>query len=803
MQRGFVTIPKKIILLVILSVTTVLSFAQSVAVSSLQKKFSDYNGQLLQEKIYAHTDKNFYLAGELMWFKLYFVDGFFNKSLDVSKVAYAEVLDKSNKPVLQGKIALRNGSGNGSFFLPVTLQSGQYKLRSYTNWMKNFDAQYFFEKTITVINPQRVPDQPVADSKIKYDLQFFPEGGSLVNGLQSTVAFRIANQYGKGVDATGSVVNSAGDTVVRFTTSAFGLGSFVLTPVAGVTYNAVVVCADGNRLVVAIPQAINDGVVMHVSAAAQGKINVHVAGSPSQTGEILLLAHTRNAVKSVQSVTMQNGQASFVVEEDKLGEGVSHFTLFNASQKPMSERLYFRYPASLKIDAVSSRERPDQRSKVNIDISTFVDNKPAQSDLSMSVYRIDSLHEADPFNIQQYLWLVSDLHGTVESPEFYFDEKQNNRKEMMDLLMLTHGWRKFAWNDLLSDKKPLLAYTPEFNGHVVNGRVVNAEGKPEQGKVTYLSVPSTKTLFRGTISDELGRVKFEMKEFYGSSEIVAQFVNEADTLNQVEIQSPFADKYSSNPLPLFNLPARSPATLTDDYVSTQVRNVYTAGRQQRFIDLSDSSNFYGNPDMRYMLDDYTRFTTMEEVFREYVLPVNVRRKDGRFHLPVFDEVTRTLFQGDPLVLVDGVFVNDFNKLMNYDPHKISKLEVVSRKYFFGNFSYDGVVNMHTYGGDVAVNELDPHAVIIDYEGLQMQREFFSPLYETPQQIANRVPDFRTLLFWSHDAGTDANGKRQVSFFTSDIPGKYVVIVQGISTDGKTGSRAIYFDVKDVANIVNK
>src|SRR5215217_8013645 len=137
--------------------------SQTETLTILKKNFQTYNSKFLQEKMYVHTDKQLYMAGEILWFKTYLVDALSNKPLALSKVAYVEVLDKDNKPVAQAKIALNNGGGDGSFHFPLTLSSGNYKLRAYTNWMKNFDARLFFEKVITIINPFKAP--PVAAYK--------------------------------------------------------------------------------------------------------------------------------------------------------------------------------------------------------------------------------------------------------------------------------------------------------------------------------------------------------------------------------------------------------------------------------------------------------------------------------------------------------------------------------------------------------------------------------------------------------------------------------------------------------------
>jgi hypothetical protein len=137
---------KPVILCLLFTLCGITSRAQ--VLESIQKSFQQYNDHVLQEKTYAHTDKSFYLSGEILWFKLYNVNAGNNMPVNISKVAYVDVLDDANNTVLQAKIGLVNGKGNGSFYIPVTLKNGNYKLRAYTNWMKNFGPDQYFEKTI-------------------------------------------------------------------------------------------------------------------------------------------------------------------------------------------------------------------------------------------------------------------------------------------------------------------------------------------------------------------------------------------------------------------------------------------------------------------------------------------------------------------------------------------------------------------------------------------------------------------------------------------------------------------------------
>src|SRR5688572_33500292 len=109
------------------------SYGQSAVANELANQLNTYSQQNMQEKIFAHTDKSFYVCGEILWFKLYNVDAYLNKPLAVSKIAYVELLSSDQKPVLQAKIELNEGTGSGSFMLPFSLNSGIYVLRAYTN----------------------------------------------------------------------------------------------------------------------------------------------------------------------------------------------------------------------------------------------------------------------------------------------------------------------------------------------------------------------------------------------------------------------------------------------------------------------------------------------------------------------------------------------------------------------------------------------------------------------------------------------------------------------------------------------
>ncbi|NCD69157.1 hypothetical protein [Mucilaginibacter agri] len=770
------------------------AFGAKAQVSTIESSFNNYQQKNLHEKLFVHTDKSFYLTGEILWLKIYDVDGATNKPLTISKTAYIDILDKGNSPVLQAKIALNQASGNGSLYIPVNLTNGNYKLRAYTSWMKNYGPDYYFEKQISIVNPLRSPDVQAAKAADgDYDVQFFPEGGTLLGNVANKVAFKIIDNNGKGADLRGAVINQRNDTLVRFRSLKFGMGSFMLTPTAGETYRAVIKSA-GKSMVRNLPAVAKEGYAMILTDAGAGKLNIQI--NSNIPGPVYLFAHAARTVKAAESMSINNGSATFSIDKTKLEGGITHFTVFNSSQQPVCERLYFIRPKQkLVVQASSVQPGYGIRKKAGVAFSTQTqDGKAVTADLSMAVFRIYSLQKPEQMDIQSYLWLTSELKGGIESPAYYFANTNAETDQALDNLMLTQGWRQFEWTNVLSNAAPSFKFLPEYNGHLVIGKIVSSvDNTPAKGVIAYLGVPGRRVQMYPALSDSTGRLIFNTKEMYGPGEIIVQTNTEKDSTYRIEILSPFSEQSSTTVYPDFKLTSIAPSLLESYNVGMQVQNLYAAGKLKQFYDPQvDSAAFYFKPYKSYKLDDFTRFTTMEEVLREYVTEVNIIKPKNHYHIKVIGETG--VLGYDPLVMVDGVPIFNTDKVMAIDPLKVNRLEVVRNRYFYEPTSNDGIFSFVTYKGDLGGIELDPRAIVLDYEGMQLQRKFYSPVYDTDAQINSHMPDFRNVLYWLPNANTDINGKNQATFYTSDQPGKYIVIIQGITKNGEAGSGYVTFEV---------
>ncbi len=752
----------------------------------VEERFDQYRKANYQEKIYITLDRELYLAGEILWFKVYCVNASTHQFSDLSKVAYVELIGEDSALHMQSLIKLENGIGNGSYQLPTNLTSGRFQLRAYTRWMRNYAPAFYFQKEINIINSFRKMPIFETDKSDTIDIRFFPEGGDLIRGIESKVAFKGVDNYGTAINFMGCLLDFNNDTIVKFMPTHLGMGTFKFTPVESKSYKVIINC-DGKSQEVNLPEIKRDGIYLSVKEEGSDIVINVLSTKPNE--DIHLLAHTRNIISYSKQHTINEGKLSVRLNKNKLPRGINHLTLFNERNIPLSERLFFVMPDDLmNVEISSSQNTYKKRENIKLEIKSSGDDP----NLSVSVYKLDSLNEIGKHNIISYLYLSSDLKGKIENPAFYFSDEMKNNE--IDLLMLTHGWRRFKWDDIMGKNSYLSKkYIPEIHDHLITGKVLNInQNAPASHVDCYLSSPGRLPHFYSSKSDQNGNILFETNDLWGQRELIAQTNFAIDSIFAIRIEDPFdtnlnldfcrrglAQKYSQE---VIN--ARS--------VGLQVLNIYHKKQINKYgFPEVDTTLFYGEADQTYYLDDYTRFTVMEDVMREYIYGVRVRKNDEEFRFRILNSDKRILYEKDPLILYDGVPVFSANEIMKIDPLNIKRLDVVVDRYYYRTQTYDGIVGYTSYEGNLPGYQIDPRSLLITYHGLKISRQFYSPDYKNLNNP--RIPDFRNLLYWSSEV-VPRGGKANIEFFSSDIPGKYLTVVEGLSKDGKPGYSTFIFEV---------
>ena len=768
--------------------------ARAQLADSLAAQLRRYDQRSLTEELFVHLDRPAYAAGETMWLKAYAVDGTFHRPLALSKVAYVEVLDAQRHPVAQTQLALPDATGHGSLVLPPALASGRYLLRAYTSWMQNFGPDFYFESPVVIVNTFTpsggaggVGPAPAPD------VQFFPEGGQLVQGLPGRVGFKVLDANGRGVAATGTVTDAKGKTVATFETLKFGLGSFALAPAeAGAGYVATVRVAGGGVIKSALPAVQPQGYALRLlDAGPTGlRLLVRATGPAPPAGRVVqVLGHAGQRIVALAQGALAGGAGEFVFRKKDLPDGITHFTVFEGA-RPVAERLYFqvpRHPLAVVVRGGQASYGPRHR----VDVQVSADQA---ANLSLAVYQLDSLSANQPADISAYLLLAADLKGTIEEPNYYLRDTSDVGRTAADNLMLTQGWSRFRWRDVLAGAYPPLPHLAEASGPLVRARLTTAAGAPAGGVGTYLTLPNRAGRFYYARTQPDGVALFEPIGLAGLQKMVLQSDPKDGGPYELSLLSPYSTQFTAGQLPTWvPTPALLPS-LTERHLQAQVQQVFTDNTPYR-VPALDSASVYGKVSEQYRLDDYTRFKVMEEVMREYVPGVLVRKRKDGFHFLNLNRTRQLIFDNDPLVLLDGVPIFNTNDIMAFDPLKIKRLNVVTSRYFQGSQAYDGVVSYATYKGDLGGFTLDPHALLEEYEGPQGEREFYAPRYETAAQQQSRLADLRNLLYWQPELTAGPGQAQALSFYTSDQAGRYLVVAQGLAADGRMGSTSLVLEVK--------
>lgn len=761
--------------------------ANAQLINNIQQAFNSYQQYHVIEKLYVHTDRDTYLSGELIWYKVYALD----TRSDFSKVVYVDVLDNQNNFILQAKVSFEKGVGAGSFYLPKTIKSGVFKLRAYTNWMKNFGANTFFEKRLNFINLNgQQPIQTVTSNN--YTLQFFPEGGDLINGLSSRVAFKVVGKDGKGMDLSGSIISDQNDTVAYFHTLKFGMGSFTFTPKANCSYKAISKSLAQDIVIKELPKAKSTGYVMNISRAVD---EVHVKLITNTTASnAFLFVHNNKKSNLVEQLKLKDGMAELRISLDKLNDGISSFTVFNTEGKPVCERLFFKRPKhEATIHAEIDQSNYTSRRKVKLNLLAKNENGNAlNANLSVSVFQLDLLNNVPETDIVSYLWLSSALNGSIESPSYYLQNDNPGANEALDNLLLSQGWSHFKWDEALTTQKPLLKFLPEINGHIITGAATK-DGENLENKGVYIGIPGKKSQFYASKLNANGQFLINTKDFFGNKEMVLLPASEADSTLKIKILSPFSEQFTNNDDRFQLKESNLMDALKLRNLSVETQNAFVSKKLNTFADqYIDTTAFYSTPYKVYYLDLYTRFPTLKEVAIEFIAELRVTKHQKKSHLAMIGEYD--YLNEDPLVLLDGVPFTNVDFILNSDPSKIKKLAIVNNRYYYGGLSMEGIVSLSTANGDLGGIAIDPHALVVDYEGLELQREFYSPTYDTNEQLKSRIPDFRNLLYWSPNVTLDSKSKTELNFYTSDQTGNYIVVIQGLTADGIPFSKNLTFSV---------
>ncbi|MFZ0281809.1 MAG: MG2 domain-containing protein [Bacteroidales bacterium] len=474
------------------------------------------------EKVYLHVDRSMYTSGEDIWFKAYVIDPSTNKlSLNTNNL-HVELIAPESEIVQSRIIRVVKGTGHGDFSLPDSIPSGQYRIRAYTNHMRNYGEEKFFVKEITIVDPNETDQLQLPVRKIdnKIDITFFPEGGSLIDNVTSTIGFKAVNALGKGCDVTVKLYSSSGELITIFNSTHLGMGFFNLKPLTGYTYYAIVQGTDGTEIKAPIPASFPAGVTIRTLITPDKNlivtINTNEATLPSIIGKDLNVeVSLRNLVHKTTKLKIDSLVNNFLIPLADIPDGVLRVTLGVPDGLPLCERLVFlQRNQNERLIVTTDKIEYKPREKVSVTIALSGDSTLTDTGyFSMAVVDKKLSDSSAPYSrsITSWFLLESDVRGPVEDPGNYFDPDNDKRLQELDLLLLTQGWRDFKWKyDTLTPFKHEVGFT--LAGQV--NRILN--NNPVSGaKINAALFHMNTEEFIDTRTDKDGKFRFEELEVYG------------------------------------------------------------------------------------------------------------------------------------------------------------------------------------------------------------------------------------------------------------------------------------------------
>ncbi len=349
-----------------------------------QAQKTDGGFKIFFEKVYLHVDRTYYHSGEDIWYKAYLVNAQTLQPISTSNNLYVELIDPNAKIVARNVIRI-DSVGTGDFHLRDSSQPGTYRIRAYTNWMRNFGDRFIFEKEIYVstlhksstkgsATNNRITNNTatqIAPSNKK--VQFFAEGGNLLVGVSSNVSFKVQSSHGHSENASGKIVSSKGETVALFETTHLGMGSFIFTPQPGLTYKALIKYTNEPQVEVPFLNVSDNGYVLSVTST-KDSLKVALKANDATTKQHIndsLQVVVRHAGKSFFKRSLPGNllehHISFPAKD--LPAGIAYVTLYDSEMRPYTERLvYIDNHQELKVVITPNKEIYASKEESVIDI---------------------------------------------------------------------------------------------------------------------------------------------------------------------------------------------------------------------------------------------------------------------------------------------------------------------------------------------------------------------------------------------------------------------------------------------------
>ncbi|MEY3945424.1 MAG: hypothetical protein RJB03_130 [Bacteroidota bacterium] len=757
-----------------------------------------------RERIHLHFDKTAYNKEETIWYKAYIMDD--QGLTQLSKNLYVEWYDTSGKMIRQTAAPLFQSTAKGAFELPADYKGNFIRVKAYTQWSLNDDPAFRFTRDIIINNTDEIDINKL--NLLKTTLELFPEGGDLVTGLTSKVAFKARDNRGLPVSFKGFLINDKNKTLDTLKIQHDGMGFFQLQPKAGEKYFVKWTDKHGNTGTTALPSAKNEGVTLSLKTSnefAALKIE-RTAQVPANMKTMILLVHMNQLVLfkvALNAVDRTLLTANIPIAE--LNTGVLQFTLFSSDWLPLAERVVYVNNRNHEFGAkiLTQLTTLTKRGKNVLDVYVA---DTTSTNLSISITDASIESENAPHTIYSDLLLSSEIKGKIHHPGYYLSSDADSVTAHLDLVMLTHAWRRFNWDSLKAGKGPVITHPFDTEKMRLSGKVFGLKSV-SVNEIMMNLILQYKDSSRNFLFQPVNKEGyFENRElfFYDTAKIFYSF-NQNQRLNDV-----------------------TQVQFENGLLKPQAKSIVYEDAE-KLVNWNDSIARARMNQFLAMQEEWKKrssYKTLQEVIvKSRAKPkedeIEKRYASGLFaggDAFVFDiandpaasagfdilnylqgrvpglQITRAGMNGVsmqwrgavPEVFIDQMPVSP-DMVMNISIRDIAMVKVF-RPPFFGSMGGGGGGAIAIYtrkGGDTRTDNSKSSKGMLSaiLSGYTRFKEFYNPQYDNPAE--NPETDIRTTLYWNPYVITNKKSPRfRIQFYNNDISKKLLVVLEGVNADGK-------------------
>ena len=757
-----------------------------------------------QEKMFVHFDKNYYNPGETIWFKAYLFNGI-NRSLG-SKNFYAELRDEKGV-LIDRKTAPVIFSGAAShFILPDSFPKTTVIFRAYTTAMLNGDTDFIYVKPIRILN-QSKKIAPQKAAAITPQIRFLPEGGEWVAGLQSLMAFITTGTNEIPVNSRGVIKDSDGKQVLSFSSLHDGMGSFNITPQAGQTYTAVWKDDKGKEYTTPLPAVKEKGIVLQVADAECGKkFTVQRqpnAGDELQSLTVIGVFNEQLAYQAKLNLTARN-TVSALLPVNELPSGILQVTVFDKNMRPVAERITFVNNSNYEFDAdawisdLNIGKRALNRAEVKI-------SDTVSANVSVSITDADlDVPAQDHDNIVSRMLLTGDLRGKINNPYYYFFSTADSTSFYLDLVMLTHGWRRYNWDNVLAGKVPPETYK-ESDYLALTGKLVNAQGGSfEQNLMLngFMRTMDSASNFITLPIDRKGNILNPGLIFYDSARLYLQFNDKQKDFepSMLNLNNGLLQSIPTKGLTtLQKIWPYEPDSLTGarnskiglEELKVAAKKFKDAHVLQNVTVTAKAKTNLEKLDEKYasamFSGDAKSFDLINDPFAgsSYSIFQYLQGKVAGLQITTGGANPSLSWRGGTPVFYLNEMQTDVSSIQSLNVSDVAYIKVFSPSSAgVISSSGGGVISIYTKKGGDAAQSGESRLGLVKLTGYSAIKQFYAPDYATASTDVY-YDDLRTTLYWNPFIILDNTKKRfKFQFYNNDFTTRFRIVMEGINEEGK-------------------